>query len=78
MNKTKGVPDLTLPRNDTRKQTPTQECGLPNGKPKDLIESQIVVGAIICAACRVNLVCVVAIANIHRVTGDIFCHNISI
>lgn len=72
------MPDLTLPRNNTRKQKTAQERGLPNGKPKDSIESHIFVGAIICIACRVYLVCVVAIDNIHQVTGDIRCHNISI
>lgn len=83
MSKTKEVPDLTLPRSNTGKQATTQERGLPNGKSKDLIKSHIVVGTticntIICIACRVYLVCVVAISNIHQVTGDIICHNISI
>lgn len=76
-NKTKEVPDFTLPRS-TGKQTTAQDCGLPNGKPKDSMKSHIVVGAIICTGCRVYLVCVVPIHNIHQVTGDIICHNISI
>lgn len=51
----KEVPDLTSPRNNTRKQTTTQEHSLPNNKTSDLIKSHETVAVLIHIACRVNL-----------------------